>query len=347
MKKTLPYHCRLAFPSSKLFKRHRSEDRRNISLRFLTSSWYSWWFGGGWQMGFSGTESFPSSIPATLDCSLTFVELFLLKISVGSPVWSLLIHFLLPITFRCFQLLLLVSHLKPTYNMSLFFNTENYSQGFSRSSSGWTELCTFLIPKIHLASEWFLHFISAQYSSYGKLITLTSGSRIHSYAHPWHTLELQARETKELSAALRGYDTSHLKYCVLLLLWQVAPETCFFKHWWWWWWHRADYKGPLGRKLLPERSRALPAVSLSGAEVYYRQRDHAVVSHFLQTLKHRTKNFVSRSRISFFRLFNLVYCQCLAGFFILLLYPECRCMSPSSDSPTGWWKSIEVQDTTE
>lgn len=34
-------------------------------------------------------------------------------------------------------------------------------------------------------------------------------------------LELQARETKELSAALWGYNTSHLKYNVPPLLWQV------------------------------------------------------------------------------------------------------------------------------
>lgn len=48
-----------------------------------------------------------------------------------------------------------------------------------------------------------------------------------------------------------------------------ASETYFFKHWWWWCqWHWADHKGPLGRTLLPEHSRALPALPLSRAEVY-------------------------------------------------------------------------------
>lgn len=127
IKKTLPYHCRLAFPSYKLFKRDRTEDRRNRSLYFLTSSW---WHGGGWQMGFSGIDVFPITIHAILDCSLKFVELFLSKILVGALVWFLLINFLLTMTFRCFQLLLLIfSYLKPTYNMSLFFNCREF---FSR-----------------------------------------------------------------------------------------------------------------------------------------------------------------------------------------------------------------------
>lgn len=118
----------------------------------------------------------------------------------------------------------LISHVfLPEANLRhvFIFNVENSSQGFSRTSCRWTELCTFLILKIHFTSAWFLHFICAPYYFYGKVTTLTNGLLLYSYAHPWHMLELQVRETKDPSAALGDYDTSQLQNDVLLLLWQV------------------------------------------------------------------------------------------------------------------------------
>lgn len=183
------------------------------------------------------------------------------KTLVGVLVWSLFMHFLLSITFRCFQLLFLIFfYLEPTY-MSLSFNAENSSQGFSRTSCGWTELHIFSL-KLHFTSAWFLHVISALYQFFGKINTLTSGLLLYSYACPWHMLELQP------CAALGLQPFPLIEWCSVSPL-AGASETYFFKHWWWWcWWHRADYKGPLGRTLVPEHSRALPAPSLSRAEVY-------------------------------------------------------------------------------
>lgn len=121
-----------------------------------------------------------------------------------------------------FQMLpTLISHLLPEAILQHVYSVENSSQGFSRTSCDWTELCTFLILKIHFTSAWFFHFISVLFYFYGKLNTLTNGLLLYSHVHPWHTLEIQVRETEQPSAALRHYDTSHLQNDVLPLLWQV------------------------------------------------------------------------------------------------------------------------------
>lgn len=184
------------------------------------------------------------------------------KTLVGVLVWSPFIYFLLPITFRCFQLLFLIlSYLKPTY-MSLFFYVENSSQGFSRTSCRWTELHIFFL-KIHFTSAWFLHVVAVLYYFFGKLILWPVACYyIHTHVHGicW--------SYKEPCAALGLQHFPLVEWCSVSPL-AGASETYFLKHWWWWCqWHRADYKGPLGRTLLPELRKALPALSLSRAEVY-------------------------------------------------------------------------------
>lgn len=132
------------------------------------------------------------------------------KTLVGVLVWSPFIYFLLPVTFRCFQLLFLIlSYLKPTY-MSLFFYVENSSQGFSRTSCRWTELHIFFL-KIHFTSAWFLHVVSVLYYFFGKINTLTSGLLLYSYACPWHMLELQRALCCSGTTAL---STCRMMFCV-------------------------------------------------------------------------------------------------------------------------------------
>lgn len=119
-------------------------------------------------------------------------------------------YFLLPITFRCFQLLFLIlSYLKSTY-MSLFFYVENSSQGFSRTSCRWTELqISFL--KIHFTSAWFLHVIAVLYYFFGKINTLTSGLLLYSYVCPWHMLELQRALW---CSGTTAFSTCRMMFCV-------------------------------------------------------------------------------------------------------------------------------------
>lgn len=139
------------------------------------------------------------------------------KTLAGVLVWSLFIYFLLPITFRWFQLLFLIfSYLKPTY-MSLFFNAENSSQGFLRTSCGWTELHIFFL-KIHFKSAWFLHVVSVLYHFFDKINTLISGLLLYSYACPWHVLELQR--------ALWCFGTTALPTCRMIFC--VSSGGCIW-----------------------------------------------------------------------------------------------------------------------
>lgn len=130
------------------------------------------------------------------------------KTLVGVLVWSLFMYFLLPVTFRCF-LFLILSYLKPTY-MSLFFNAENSSQGFSRTICWWTELHIFFL-KIHFTSTWFLHVISVLYHFFGKINTLTSGLLLYSYTCSWHMLELQRALC---CSGITALSTCRMMFCV-------------------------------------------------------------------------------------------------------------------------------------
>lgn len=126
---------------------------------------------------------------------------------------------------------------------------------------------------------------------------------------------------KELCDALGLQHFPLVEWCSVSPL-AGASETYFFKHWWWWCqWHRADYKGPLGRTLLPKHSRALPALSLSRAEAYLKATGPycSVLSHFLWTQKHRINNFSSKTWTSFFRLFQFSLPPAFGWVFILLL----------------------------
>lgn len=125
------------------------------------------------------------------------------------------------------------------------------------------------VGELNYALFWYWKSISHQHdscilyllhiTSVGN-ITFTNGLLPYSRAHSW--LELQVRETKVLCSSARFWYFAFATWCPASSL-AGASETCFFKHRLRWWWHRADYKGPLGRKLLPEQSGVLPAVSLT------------------------------------------------------------------------------------
>lgn len=120
IKQALFYHYRLAFPSYKLLKGQKGEQEEYIPS--FSNQLLLWLMAQEMLARHFFSKNFPPT-HAVLDCNLEFVEQFPSKLvtTLGVLTWSLLIHFWLPMTFRCFQhVFLIFSYLKPTYNICIF-----------------------------------------------------------------------------------------------------------------------------------------------------------------------------------------------------------------------------------